>query len=474
MSGRSKVAIRTLGDEEIRRIVEEAKKILAQVGVLVDHHGAVAMLRDAGASLGTDGRLRITPAMVEAAVDSAPNEFALYDRDGTTRVPIGGDVVHFDPGSAVLQVLDHGTGQIRPATSRDCVSFARVTDALAAIGLQSTCLLPNDVPPERADLQRLRFAMQHCRKPVVTGAFAAGSFHRMRHMLVCLRGSEKALQLKPYAIFDCCASSPLRWAEVPCASLIACAQSGIPAELVSMPLTGATAPVTLLGAVTQHAAENLTGLVIHQLARSGAAVVYGGAPSAFDMRNGTNPMGAVETVLIDSAFSQVGKSLGLPTHAFMALSDAKTIDYQAGLESGMGALVAAMSGINVVSGPGMLAFASCQSLEKLVLDHEACRIALRAARGLQWRDGDELLEVVREGVAAARFLSLPHTHRWYRQELHFPGPTIDRHVLDTWLAAGATRAVDRAHGQVEEILAHHTVPPLPQSVDAALAELATG
>ncbi len=48
----------------------------------------------------------------------------------------------------------------------------------------------------------------------------------------------------------------------------------------------------------------------------------------------------------------------------------------------MGATLAALSGINNVSGPGMLDFESCQSLEKLVCDNEACGMALRLVRGV--------------------------------------------------------------------------------------------
>ena len=91
--------------------------------------------------------------------------------------------------------------------------------------------------------------------------------------------------------------------------------------MVSMPLAGAAAPVTLLGAVVQHAAECLSGIAIHQLAKAGAPIVWGGAPAIFDMRKGSTPLGAIETAMIDAAYAQVGKSLGLPTHAYLGASD---------------------------------------------------------------------------------------------------------------------------------------------------------
>ena len=124
------------------------------------------------------------------------------------------------------------------------------------------------------------------------------------------------------------------------------------------------------------------------------------------MRKGTTPMGAVETQMIDGAYAEIGKHLGVPTHAYMGLSDSKVVDYQAGMESAMGATLAAVSGVNNVSGPGMHDFESCQSLEKLVLDHEICGLTLRLTRGIELRDDPIALSILAEGIEAKEFLSL--------------------------------------------------------------------
>ena len=53
-------------------------------------------------------------------------------------------------------------------------------------------------------------------------------------------------------------------------------------------------------------------------------------------------MGAIETMMIDCAYDEIGKRLGLPTQAYIALCDAKPLDAQAGLETGMGAVLAGL------------------------------------------------------------------------------------------------------------------------------------
>ena len=172
----------------------------------------------------------------------------------------------------------------------------------------------------------------------------------------------------------------LKWSDVTSQNLVDCARWSIPVELISMPLSGFMAPVTLVGSLIQQTAENLSGVVISQLVNPGHPILYGGSPAIFDVRYETTPMGAIETMMLNCANSEIGKRLGMPTQGYIALSDAKQLDAQAGLETGMGALLAALSGINSISGPGMLDFESCLSLEKLVVDNEICGMTHRLLR----------------------------------------------------------------------------------------------
>ena len=68
--------------------------------------------------------------------------------------------------------------------------------------------------------------------------------------------------------------------------------------------------------------------------------------------------------------SAYAKSLDLPTHCYLGATESKIVDAQAGLESGMSALIGALAGINMISGAGMLDFLACQSPEKLTIDAE--------------------------------------------------------------------------------------------------------
>jgi trimethylamine--corrinoid protein Co-methyltransferase len=441
-----------LSKDLILKIIDEALVLLEKQGIFVENKAALSLFKEAGMKVDDSiQRVYIQPNLVEESLSSTPPTIKLYDRTEEKEYLVGGDEIHFDPGSAAVTILDHNTQKQRKALTDDVVEFVRITDCLEHIHFQSTGLISGDVPDSVADSYRLYLGLMFSSKPVITGTFRVEGFQPMHDMLVAVRGSEKNLAEKPLAIFDACPSPPLKWSNLTAQSLIDSARAGIPSELISMGMTGATSPVTIAGTLVQHVAENLCGLVICQLAKKGAPVIFGGSPMSFDLRKGTTPMGAIETMMIDSAYAQIAKHLNLPTHAYMGLSDAKINDNQAGLETGIGAILAALSGINVISGPGMMDFESCQSLEKLVIDNEICGMAYRLIEGIAQRD-DPIATDLFEGLTPeTQFLSMPHTRKWYRQEHIFP-TVLDRDTYDYWVSLGKKSAAERATEQVKKLL----------------------
>jgi trimethylamine--corrinoid protein Co-methyltransferase len=293
----------------------------------------------------------------------------------------------------------------------------------------------------------------------------------MVDMLAIMSGGHQQLREKPRAIFDVCPTPPMIWSEFGSQNLIDLARAGVPAEIVSMPLAGAAGPVTLLGSVVQHAAETISGITIHQLAQPGSPVVWGGAPAIFDMRQGTTPLGAIETAMIDVAYAQVGKSLGLPTHAYMGASDAKVVDAQAGLESGLTAMVGAQAGINMISGAGMLDFLACQSPEKLVVDAEAIAMTKRMVGGIQVQT-ETLATELFDGIEfKAEFLKQRITRKLFVKEQYLPSAVIDRGSLRNWQDQGRQDTFARARTRVEALLAAYERPQLPAEQERALTSM---
>ncbi len=464
--------IELLNHELVERIIAEGFELLQDPGVQIHSHEALTLLGDAGADVDFGTKVaRIPQPLVEQALESAPSAFALYDTDGRVAVRYEGDHVQFDPGSAAVNLLDGGTGQYRKPVTADYVRYTQLVEMLPAYQATSTAFVCSDVPQEISDLYRLYLSLLYSQKPVVTGAFRIDTLHVMKDLLVAEAGSLEALAARPRAVFDVCPSPPLLWSELTCQNMLDCARYAIPAQIVSMPLAGSAAPVTLAGAVVQHTAECMSGVTIHQLANPGAPIVWGGAPAITDMRTGATPMGAIETAMIDVAYAQVGKRLGMPTHGYLAASDSKLVDAQAGFEAGMSALLGALAGINMISGAGMLDFLRAQSLEKLVVDAEIIAMAGRLLRGIQAHDESLGAALIRAVGHHGEFLGQKHTLTHFAQEQHIPSEVIDRGSLSAWQNAGGKTAAVRAHDRVLHLLAAYQPRVLPDEVRRALHDI---
>jgi len=236
-------------------------------------------------------------------------------------------------------------------------------------------------------------------------------------------------------------------------------------------LLGMISPVTTVGALVLHTAEVLSGLAIAQAVRPGTPVIFGGAPASFHMRLMSNPMTAVEALQLYCGYAQVAKRLGLPCQAYMALSDSKFNDPQAGMETGVGAFLAASAGINSVSGPGMLDFVNCFSFEKLVFDDEIVAHARRFVRPIEVRGDLPAGELIAELVRDHHLLTSEHTLEHWPDELYLPGPTLDRTNWDQWAEQGSRDWRARTNEVIDETLAAYEVEPVESRVHAEIQEL---
>jgi len=456
----------------LSQVLDEAFYLLKAIGVKVQHDEARSLLASAGGVVDeATGVVLLSEDLIRHCLSFVPRSFDLHNHAGDPVVHYGDDSVQFDPGSSGVHILDPETLAHRLAETGDLVRILKISHQLSAYDAVSTAVVCSDVPKQIGDLYRLYLALLYSTKPVITGAFSIKTTQTMIDMLALYAGGRKELARNPLAAFDVCPTPPLVWSDFACQNLIDLARAGVPAELVSMPLAGAGSPVTILGSVVQHAAETLSGITIHQLASPGAPVIWGGAPAIFDMRQGTTPMGAIETAMIDAAYAQVGKSLGLPTHTYLGASDAKLVDYQSGMESGISALVGALAGINMISGAGMLDFLAAVSPEKLILDAEAIKMAKRLTRGVLPLT-DPFATGMFNGIDfKPDFLKKRETRDLFRQEQYLPSPIIDRASLRAWIDSGMPDSWGRARAEVEKLEAAYQKPESDPLKEAELVKM---
>ncbi|MCP4217123.1 MAG: hypothetical protein GY765_20925 [bacterium] len=464
--------LRFLNDELIKQILSEAKDILYKVGITIFHPGMLSILADNGAVVDMEtNHVRIPSNVIDKALKTVPSSFSLYDVMGNKTHDFYGYGSYFTPGSSSLKILDIDSGEMRLPVTADYIRYVKIANGLKHMASQSTAFVPSDMTEKCADSYRLYLSLLYGEKPVVTGTFNLEGLSIMKEMQTAVRGTEEQLKEKPLSVFSCCAATPLKWSNNMCCDIISCGAAGIPVELISMPLAGFTGPVTLVGSLVGHTAELLSGIVISQLNHPGAPLLYGGAPSSFDVRYETTPLGAVETQMLDCGYNEIGKYLDIPTQAYIGLSDAKALDAQAGLETSMGATMAVLSGINNISGPGMLDFVNCFSIEKLVLDNEICGMTFRMAGGMVPREDFPCVPRYEELLKEQHLMISRHSRKYLRKEHYFPGPVIDRASHDRWREEGSQTLEQRAKSEVDRLIAEYQPTSLAREVKDELTKI---
>ena len=464
--------LNVISDELIGKILGEAKRIMAETGMEIRGELLRERLLDHGLKTDDKGRVLFPPDVVDKAIASAPKSFWLHDRDGNPYTEIGGNNVHYVPGSSGLKIQDHRTGETRLSNSTDFIEYARICDGLEHIAYLATAFSTNkDIESQVSDAWRQYMTLTTSKKPVVTGAFSEHGVARMVEMQQLFRSDRDDLIAKPMSIFTITATGNFRYGEDSCQNLLDCVEAGIPIEVVPVTLMGLIAPVTLVGALVFHCVDVLTGLTMAQIVRPGAPVLFGGAPATFHMKAASSPMAAIEAQHLNVAYVAIAKSLDLPTQAYMALSDGKFLDAQGGGETFSSALLAALAGVNSVSGPGMLDFVLTFSLPKLVFDNEVCGQCLHFVRDLEERNDLPTDQLVADLMTEDHLITSPHTLEHWPKELYLTDPVIDRANRETWEETGSKSLWDRACEQVEERLANYTPIETDAATDAAMREL---
>src|SRR6185369_6720736 len=127
-------------------------------------------------------------------------------------------------------------------------------------------------------------------------------------------------------------------------------------------------PFTLAGAMAEQNAEALAGMVLTQVVRPGAPVVYGGFTSNVDMQSGAPAFGTPEYMKTAMIGGQLARRYKVPYRS-SNVSAANSLDAQAAYESVFSLWGAVMGGVNLLMhGAGWMEGGLRASYEKLVID----------------------------------------------------------------------------------------------------------
>ena len=454
-----------LDEAQIKRIHETALRILEEIGIKVELEEAVQIYRQGGAQV--DGStVRIPAAAVERSLDLVCHSFLMAGRTEQHDLLLEGKRVYLGTGGAALTVLDLDTGAARPGTLRDIAQLARLVDGLENVHFYLRPCIPQDIPAGVMDVNQFYAGLSHTTKHVMGAAQSVATVREVIEMAAVIAGREEALVRRPIISFiTSWMISPLQCATETTRVLLEIVRHKIPVALSSAPMAGSTSPITLAGTLAQVHAEQLSGIVLTQLASPGAPILYGAIPSMADMRTMAYVGGGIEFALMNAAISQMAQWIGVPNYNSAALTDSKVPDIQAGYEKAFSICLCALAGSNYIHrAAGMLESMRAVAYEQFVIDDEIIGMALRLLKGIQVDDETLGFEVIRDVGPAGNFLSSMHTVEFMRRE-YYPQRLADRQSREAWEESGSMDGRARARRKAQEILRTHSPSEINPGAD---------
>jgi len=428
--------LRLLDAAACEQIHDRSLGILQHTGIRYPSRRALQLLAEAGCRVSYDTLTAwIPPAVVERCLALAPREVALASRSGRSDLVYRpGKTAPRAAGRVMLssqgqRAIDLDTGEERASLAGDLCRAIRLADALDQVDIVTEIVNANDrdlaTGPNFSRADILVNSAKHFRvmpeSPIEARA--------VLEMGAAVAGSSRALAERPILSGLVCAVSPLsNHGPVLEAGLIL-AEAGVPLLIYSMPLAGATGPITVAGMALLSNVEVLSQVVLYQIARPGLPLIYGAGGTFVDLRTAVFRGHTQETDLLGLALCDLAHWYGLPVNVNGLSTGAHHLGLEASANGTRSGLVYALAGADELFGIGLLNGAQTLSLEKLFLDAEMVR-AIRA-----------IVAGEREGG----------TGEWQREEM----PEHE------WAAQ-----------QVRQTLASHQPDPLPDGIPDELYRIA--
>lgn len=456
-----------ISTEQCRKLHWASLEVLERTGVRLFEPAAVELVREAGAIVKEQDRVRIPSGLVEKALATVPKRVVLCTRNGERGIQIEGHKCYYGPGSDALHIVDHRTGKRRPPVLRDIEEGVIVCDALPNVDFIMSMFLPADVEQGLYELYQMEAMLANSVKSIIIVTHDLPSLVACIEMAEAVVGGPEKLRQNPYVTCYINATTGLLHNEEALQKLMYLAGKGLPSIYVPVCYGGMTAPVTLAGAFAAANAGVLAGLVISQLVREGAPyIVPGWGARALNMRSGAS---AYFTPDDKGLMSAMAHYYGLPMFGYGGFSDSKLVDQQAALEAALSLAFATIEGANLIHDMGYLEAGLSGAHAQLVLCDEVIGWLAHAVRGVEISEETLALDLIDSKGPNGNYLDAPHTRKHFR-ERWLPG-ILDQNVHDIWEAEGGRSLGDRMNKRVEKILETHKPAPLSEDVRAKIRSI---
>jgi trimethylamine--corrinoid protein Co-methyltransferase len=448
---------RPLSDDQVESIHEASIELLERVGLTFEPDLKEFLTGNLpkSATIDTDKcRITFEKSELEKLISQAPDKIVLCSRDSKNDVQLYGDQVYFATGGTSTQFLDIDTGECRSSSLIDSYYSAMLVDKLKNIDLFTRLCTPAELPTDIYDINLVYAALQGTIKHINTAIFQEEALDQVLDLVSTVAGGKQNLIESPIiSIHTTVIISPLKLNSSPVRIMHKAIKNQIPVSLGTAPMAGSSGPVTLAGTLTMMHAELMGAIAISQLIRPGAPVIYSAVPTRADMVTMNFLAGTIESGMMMAAAHQLARRIRIPNFVSGGWTDSKIPDAQAGWESAMTLLAAALGGGNCVRhAVGVIESAMTLSYEQFIISDEIIGMTKRMLKGIQVDSESIGLDVIKAVGPGNHFLEADHTLAHMRKEFYYGNSVTDCSSRHIWANKGGKDASMRARDLAQKIL----------------------
>jgi trimethylamine--corrinoid protein Co-methyltransferase len=306
--------LNVLSPDDIEQIHQSTLDVLWNIGLKVMSSRAREIFGDHGCAVDQEKSIvKIPPHLVEDAIQSTPANYRAHALDPVNDYVPGGKKTGFVNFGEASALMDPETRKVREATRKDVDDSVRFIDALDnSVGWERP-LTPLDVDEDMSSIYNTYSFYSNSAKHGFLGIYSVEHFEAAVKMGAVMAGGEDKLAQNP--TFTCSADpvSPLVLSKEATDVLIEACKFGIPIKINALGMCGATTCVELASTLVTHNCEVLGSIVLGQLVRRGAPMVYGSSTSIMDMRTTLASMGAPEMAMFSAAVAKLALHYKIPS-----------------------------------------------------------------------------------------------------------------------------------------------------------------
>ncbi len=454
---------RILSKEQIHQVHDYVLRLLEEVGCKVDCEEALDILGHAGCDVGDPNCVKIPRNLVMEAIEAAPGEIEVFDRNGNLAMTLKKDACYYGTGSDCNKTIDLESGERRLCLKEDVARLAQFCDDLPNVDFVMSFGIANDAPTGGNFTHQYEAMLLNTTKPIIVTGYGRNDMATMIEMAAAAIGGIDMLKKKPPLILYTEPVSPMFHTEMGVGKGLICCEYEIPFIYIGSPMMGGTSPATLEGTLVQTVAESLAGLVIFQKKQSGAKFIFGGDATVMDMRTSIFSYGCPELSILNAGLADMAHYYRLPFFCIAGSTDAKVLDAQAGFEYAMSLYNATLNGCNIIHDCGYLEFGSTSSFESILLADEIIGIIKYMLQPLNFNDESIPLEVMNKVGPGGNFLLEDHTTENFKKSFCFPR-FFDRNTFETWENNGSKDLHAILNENAKEIFNNHKTEELSEEI----------